>query len=1417
MLRDDDARDYDDIYFEDEATSSTQAPKTSLQIGDSDWEFVDGDTAKNRITGKRVRVGNVDTRETAKFLSEQRYKQGEEGGDTATSFIWSLANRNGFNKVIESDETDTHGRGVGDVYDKDGVALSDMLLASGMVLPGFMGKSKITTDPYGSDIHLGGVARRDLRDPSFQDLSDWEKAAKLLRSSETEATNGIPLEKVMAFNAAEYAANPDLYKGIRTRVAGADSEGYTHTPFSTGWTVGWMGVGQAFDEVGQKLANMAGFEDLETYFASEIGTNERELAEMPLMRTDVTTVDWSSFDEATDSIASFFGSSLPYMGMTIAGMSAAPAVMMAGVGATAAVATGSVVPAMMYTGLVLDEMEGAVEDKNLAVAIPAGILMTVADRLGLKGIFKPSQFLTGEGKRELLAAAQRKGFTEAQVLAMSRRAMADLTADGAKFAQTQMAKGAMLKRAGFQLSKGTLSEGSTEMLQELTQYTAAVIGSDKNWDFDELEHRMINAAAAGGMMGGMMAIPGTAYEAGDWRGVSNALSEDDGRFTTAYDYVEDVEKSKYGRVRTNEEYTAQQQEEMNTYNSLPPMARDEAKIPEQRTAEEIASGYIPDEGFNAQRVWQFIKNSGVFFQAASSRTLGELAKELPTAARLLSISGYTRHGILPGQSFTNFQGQVQQKHQEIFGDHVELSGMFDTNRTSSDSKRQTEASNIIDGFYDDVLKGITGQGKGAKGKIPMRARTALSKVDWDNVPDVYKRNRKALEETILRADKLATTLRSETNAINAKADKEAVRELPDWIFRHKAFKREYIESNRNRFVELLMSSYKMKKSNADQVADAIISNEAIADLQSAFDVLEGGLTPGEHKGRTLHMSDKPEFNEFLEQNFFHNMNEASRANARYQSHMTFFGKDGELVNKAFNDMIIEAEAAAGSDKVKLAKLMAQIHKAAFNMNNLLNAESGNYNRIQSPFLKNAQKFITFLTAIQGLGLAAFSSLPEMGMLPHGVSREVLLKNIGQAGWMAGKAMSSYMKNLGDITRATGAAEKYGLKSHGELTPEVLARMAGADPRMMYKHDPSSLTKAAGLSLQETGAATTTGMTETSESYKAMSEAFFKANFLQDQTQMHRNIRASFFNDFFVEKLDMIINAPVGKQTVEVAEARKMLKDLGIPIDSMITLSGKMTNKREFPQLNHKDQARWLDLSKKVRDGKSLSGSEKSSYQRINSFLGSVGGFDGLTPNEKALWESQFLNAATNFINQAVPMPNAFNRPLFYSDPRFMLLTQFNGYTSTFTANQLPKLWDSLQGSTGMKYSTFATLSTMLFMAFISQAMKDEIKYGEESPYLTDREKVLRAIYSSGLLGTGERIMGSNWVMPLYGSDRYSTLGSFMWNNVASEAAAAGTVERGFNMAAGYFEDDNHKIMKNFYGSLPFLGPVKHRLMDWNNM
>jgi hypothetical protein len=119
---------------------------------------------------------------------------------------------------------------------------------------------------------------------------------------------------------------------------------------------------------------------------------------------------------------------------------------------------------------------------------------------------------------------------------------------------------------------------------------------------------------------------------------------------------------------------------------------------------------------------------------------------------------------------------------------------------------------------------------------------------------------------------------------------------------------------------------------------------------------------------------------------------------------------------------------------------------------------------------------------------------------------------------------------------------------------------------------------------------------------------------------------------------------------------------------------------------------------------------------------------------------------------------------------------------------------------------------MLFMGFLSQAMKDELKYGGPSPYLTDRDKVLRMIYSSGLIGTGERIIGSPMLLPLYGNSS-KDFTEWTWNNVASEAAAAGTVERIYRIAEGYFEDDDAKMMKSFYGSLPFLGPMKHRLYE----
>jgi hypothetical protein len=328
-----------------------------------------------------------------------------------------------------------------------------------------------------------------------------------------------------------------------------------------------------------------------------------------------------------------------------------------------------------------------------------------------------------------------------------------------------------------------------------------------------------------------------------------------------------------------------------------------------------------------------------------------------------------------------------------------------------------------------------------------------------------------------------------------------------------------------------------------------------------------------------------------------------------------------------------------------------------------------------------------------------------------------------------------------------------------------------DPRFVLYTNLKQMLKETGFKSQETGAATTTGVQDTNEMTRGIADAFFKANFLHDQQDMHRMMRLSFFNDFLIGKLDLIQRHEGTTATVGSAEAKMMMRELGIPVGLMLDLSSKLKN---------------------LKEGESLS------------------------PQDAALYKREFLNGATNFVNQAIPLPNAMNRPLYYSDPHFVMLTQFNGFTSTFTANQLPRLWDQLKGnsSKGLQYGTVAAMSNMLLLAFLSQGIKDELKYGDDgNPYLTDAQKVQRAIYSSGLLGTTERVIGSNFLFPLYGSDSYGA-GDFVWENVAGEAAASSTVSKMYNMISGAIESDGAKFERNFYASLPIIGPFKYRLQNY---
>lgn len=112
-----------------------------------------------------------------------------------------------------------------------------------------------------------------------------------------------------------------------------------------------------------------------------------------------------------------------------------------------------------------------------------------------------------------------------------------------------------------------------------------------------------------------------------------------------------------------------------------------------------------------------------------------------------------------------------------------------------------------------------------------------------------------------------------------------------------------------------------------------------------------------------------------------------------------------------------------------------------------------------------------------------------------------------------------------------------------------------------------------------------------------------------------------------------------------------------------------------------------------------------------------------------------------FVQEAVIQPTMMNRPKFYSDPYLQIFTQFQGYTSTFTANVLPRLLKDLNrhGSTD-QVNAAATIAMMFALAYLAVFLKDMIKYGESPPEWLKKDKEFqRYIGQVGLLGTGQRL------------------------------------------------------------------------------
>jgi hypothetical protein len=342
--------------------------------------------------------------------------------------------------------------------------------------------------------------------------------------------------------------------------------------------------------------------------------------------------------------------------------------------------------------------------------------------------------------------------------------------------------------------------------------------------------------------------------------------------------------------------------------------------------------------------------------------------------------------------------------------------------------------------------------------------------------------------------------------------------------------------------------------------------------------------------------------------------------------------------------------------------------------------------------------------------------------------------------------------------------KNGLKNVGKEFASMLYKGAGfVAHRSWSGHEDTQasagmkLLDELGFKQHEVGAATRTGAAEVSDWRRAWVDGFFKYNGLTGWTDFTRAVRAAIGNDFIQEKMEILLGSrKVLEENNEMRSARAELRNLGIDVD------------------------RTMDL-----------------YTDIGPH----------TEKDMQFLKEQQSHALYNWVNEAIVLPGAANRPLFYQDPRFALLTQFNGFISTFTAHHIPKMWGEYvkRGSPEMKYNAFSVMATMIMLGYASQEMKDQLKFGESSPYLDTRGKGRRAVNSSGLLGTGERVTGM--IVPEYPEPESQGYASRALDRTMGEVPAFGPLGRLFKGAAAAWDGEGSEAAYNVARGSPIIAPL----------
>ena len=1317
----------------------------------TDSFFIDGDTLNNP-DGPNYRLRGYDAAEVSKMLHTGEFKEGTAGGRETASVISRLANEQGYNNIVPlfnadgSPEMDPNGRQMIELRNADGESFTTELFNSGA-----MDRTRYATDGDRMKV-LQAEADRDLqRRMGTYEPSDFDKAAiEIKNAEEAEGARSLGFKKTLAteadrgayvnyFMQAEGLSRSDAivrmndYFNLDASIgfSGVDSNYTSLNPKMDSLKQGMIGVGESAFGMANLLGYVSDIEGLENWGEQGVKRQREKQEKIGYLLNNYKEIEGAG--DVFEYLGNTMAMSLPYMATIAAATVAAPVTF--GLSYT--------VPVSVYAGQNWNEMEGPNENKSASIAIGAAVAMTVADRFGLQALKGVGGSPTAMLQQHARNLAARDGITLPTARKMVKESTDEIIAQFSKEvhekAKEQLKSAATTKRILKDVGVGSLGEGLTEVAQEAIGYTAAVVGSDKQFDYQELEERLINAAVAGSALGAGFSVPGTVKDQLGWMDAAARYGvplepTDIERYESEELNSPSPDYSTNGMMDGVETLLSKAAAKI-AKTKPAPKGKSKTKVKTKKPSlQPRKDAHRVSQGSKTymERASEAVMNASNLWQSHITNTFTKDLLDKSRAARALhSILGGGLTNLHSGSGFEAAQHHLmtaytnQISHPATFW---KASGL----KTFLGVHRSSEKAKMSDSIYAALAVARDDKGVFHPDRVPQNTANRGLVVDLGN-----------------QLVALGTKLRNDQLASDPTLDMGFVE---SYLQRYRALDKRAVQNNPEKFKQLLMdiklkSGKRISATQAQEIVDEIIDNPLVDSLSDAMSSNIGSLNPSAHKKRTLDLSERIEFEEFYERDIFANVAKASKSAARFVTQMKYVGKDGEVISHFLDQM--EAEGVPREE----------VNKVASRVFDGLEAVSGNYNRPTTQAGKKLMRFqknVMFWMTLSALPLATFSSLPELAMSQGALTKDQIFGENNSIKSIATEFSAAFIPLLRKVEDGS---------DDDVLKPDT------------YSKGQKILNEVMGSSW-EVGAATTVGVKEASENRKEVMEFFFKAIGLTQFTDYTRAVRASFAYDFMSYNAKIISNGKMGRlrrgddyKTRQEQEAEQKLRSIGIPIE-------------EFVGMHIDFEAEGLEY------------------------------FEG--PNavySLDQWNTIIKEGTYNFINQTVPLPGAMNRPLIYQDPRFALFTQFQGFISTFTANQIPRMWNDYikRGSPSMKFNTFAMMSTMIALGFFSQAMKDSIKFDDDddegtlgNPYLDKPEYIRRGVMASGLLGTGERVV--DIFAPIYGQRSDGGVG-WVYAQATGESPSLGYLARGgtslSKLAQGDVEGSLYNAMRMAPGIAPF--------------